>query len=43
MVCPLREDQVGERLPTEQALRGAPRTEERLFQVPPIIGAEDGE
>jgi aspartyl-tRNA(Asn)/glutamyl-tRNA(Gln) amidotransferase subunit C len=43
MDCPLRQDKVGERLATEQALHGAPRTEESFFEVPRIIGAEDGE
>ena len=37
MDCPLREDVVGGQLPTEEALRGAPKREDGLFQVPKII------
>jgi aspartyl-tRNA(Asn)/glutamyl-tRNA(Gln) amidotransferase subunit C len=44
MDCPLREDQVGSRLETEQALAGAPRRVENFFEVPRIIGGGgDGE
>jgi len=37
MDCPLRDDVVGEKLPTEEALRGAPKREDNLFAVPKII------
>ena len=37
MDCPLREDVTGGQLPTEEALRGAPKREGEFFQVPKII------
>jgi aspartyl-tRNA(Asn)/glutamyl-tRNA(Gln) amidotransferase subunit C len=37
MDCPLREDVVVGQLPTEEALRGAPKREDGFFQVPKII------
>src|SRR5262249_34208146 len=37
MDCPMREDVVGGRLPTEDALRGAPKRDGDLFLVPKII------
>jgi aspartyl-tRNA(Asn)/glutamyl-tRNA(Gln) amidotransferase subunit C len=37
MDCPLREDGVGGQLPTEDALREAPKRDGDLFGVPKII------
>jgi len=37
MDCPLREDVVGEKLPSADALRGAPKRTDDLFEVPRII------
>ncbi|HJZ86740.1 MAG TPA: Asp-tRNA(Asn)/Glu-tRNA(Gln) amidotransferase subunit GatC [Polyangia bacterium] len=43
MDCTLREDELGERLPVEDALRAAPRRAENFFEVPRIIAAHDEE
>jgi len=37
MDCPLREDELGERLPTAEALAAAPAREGDFFAVPRII------
>ena len=39
MDCPLREDDVGERLDRAEALRAAPRAVDGFFEVPRIIEA----
>lgn len=41
MVCPLREDKVGEHLSIDVALQNAPRREASFFAVPAILSKED--
>jgi aspartyl-tRNA(Asn)/glutamyl-tRNA(Gln) amidotransferase subunit C len=35
--CPMRDDQVGEMLPVDEALRSAPRRDGDFFEVPRVV------